>query len=200
MPQTQPNTSLKSSPKQFPTRELLLYWAAQLGLGLLFSIPNLENIQWLKDLLAPLDSTFPTFKTAFMHSSAPVASKLFLASWWLFILPWGFMFTCFWTQGFKPQASGMNMSYKALLGLLAAAFFLVFMFGSLLSFHDYSYYWMADKPNSPSRGDLVPALLSNGTLLMSFWLAASSFLIVSFIGGIPLFIRTLFHKLFKEKQ
>lgn len=194
MPQTQPNTNLKSSPKQFPTRELLLYWAAQLGLGLLFSIPNLENIQWLKDLLVPLDSTFPTFKTAFMHSSAPIASKLFLVSWWLFILPWGFMFTYFWTQGFKPHPNGLNMSYKALLGLLAAALLTAFMFGFLLSFYDYSYYWTVDKPNSPSRGDFVPVLLKNGPFMLSIWTAISSFMFVMALMSVPYVFRVIFAK------
>lgn len=200
MPQTQPNTSLKSSPKQFPTRELLLYWAAQLGLGFLFSIPNLENIQWLKDLLIPLDSTFPTFKTAFVQSSTPIASKIFLVIWWLVIIPWGLVFAYFWTQGFKPHPNGLNANYATALGLLAASLIMSLMIGSLLSFHDYSYYWMIDKPNSPSRGDFVPALLSSGPQVMSIWLAASSFLIASFVSGIPLILRTIFCKLFKENQ
>jgi hypothetical protein len=78
MSKTQPNSSPEPSLKSFPTRELLIYWAVQIGIGLLLSIPNLENVQWIKDVLIPLENNFATFRTGFIQSSTPVASKLFL--------------------------------------------------------------------------------------------------------------------------
>ena len=76
MPNTDSDVQRVQSSKVFPSKQILTYMAIQVGLGALLSIPNLENIQWLKDLMIPLESTFATFRTAFMHSSAPVASKL----------------------------------------------------------------------------------------------------------------------------
>ncbi len=195
MPNTDSDVQRVQSSKVFPSKQILTYMAIQVGLGALLSIPNLENIQWLKDLLIPLESTFATFRTAFMHSSAPVASKLLLAVWWLMILPWGLMFSYQWSQGFKPHPNGLKMSYPNLLGLLAATLFMGYMLCSLLSIHDYSYYWATDKLNSPSRGDLVPALMSNGPLMLSIWLSLSSFLVVPCVSATVLFPRTLFQKL-----
>lgn len=195
MTKTQPNSNPQSSLKPFPTREILIYWAIQMGLGLALSIPNLENIQWLKDALIPLENALPTFRTAFVQSSTPVASKLFLVIWWLAILPRGLLFLYRWSDGLKPQPTGLNMSYFKMCGFFAAILFTGYMSGALLSFHDYSYYWRADKPNTPSRGDLVPALMSNGPLTLSILCAASSFLLVLCIGGIGIFFRTLFQKI-----
>ena len=185
-----------SSLKPFPTRAILFYWAVQIGLGLLFSMLDLEDIEWIKEILTSLDNAFPTFRTGFVQSSTPVASKIFLAIWWLVIPPWGLIFFYNWTQGLKPHPNALNMNYMTLLGIFGAAAFMVFMLGSLLSFHDYSYYWMANKPNSPSRGDLVPALMSNGPFALSIWLAVSSWLIVSCIGLLLLLPRILWQKFF----
>lgn len=198
MPQTNQNANLRPPQKQFPTRELLLYWAAQLGLGLLFSFPSLENIQWLKDLLASLDSTFPTFKTAFIHSSAPVASKLFLVIWWLAIIPWGLMFSYKWGGGFKPHPNGLKMSYTSLLGLFLAGLLMVFMLGTLLSFHDYSYYWRVDKPHSLGRGNLVPTLMTGGPFVLSIWTGLTSFLLIASMIIVLYIPRVFFYKIFNE--
>lgn len=197
MQKKQPNSSQQSSLKPFPTREILLYWVAQIGLGLLFSILNLENIQWLKDVLTPLDTVLPTFRTAFVQSSTPVASKTYLALWWLVILPWGLLFLFRWSDRFKPQPAGLKMSYFKISGFFLAFVFTGYMLAALLSFHDHSYYWTIDKPNTPTRGDIVPALMSNGTLTLSIWCAFSSFLLVLCAGGICAIPRTLFHKIFK---
>ena len=197
-PNSDSNVQRVKFSRAFPSKQILTYMAVQVGLGALLSIFNLENIQWLRDLLAPLDFIFPTFKTAFVHSSTPVASKVFLAVWWLVIIPWGLLFAYQWSHGFKPHPNGLRMSYIQLLALLATALFMAFMLGSLLSFHDYSYYWMVDKPNSPSRGDLVPVLMSNGPFALSIWVAVTSFLIVPCISGFPLLLRTFFSKLFSR--
>jgi hypothetical protein len=197
MSKTQPNSSPKPSLKSFPTRQLLIYWAVQIGIGLLLSIPNLESVQWIKDLLIPLENSFPTFRTGFIQSSTPVASKLFLAIWWLVIIPWGLIFTYRWSDGFRPQPTGLNMSYLKMSGFFAAIVFTGYMAGTLLSFHDHSYYWEVDKANTPTRGDVVPALMSNGPLTLSILCTVCSFLLVPCACGVPMFVRTLFHKLFK---
>jgi hypothetical protein len=189
------NRSSEPPLKSFPTKQLLIYWAVQIGLGLLLSILNLENSQWLKDLLIYLENSLPTFRTGFVQSATPVASKLFLAIWWVVILPWGLMFSCRWTQGFKPHPNGLKMNYTALLGLLATALLTGYMLGALLSFHDYSYYWMVDKQNSPSRGDVVPALMTNGPFALSIWVAASSFVFVMALTMVPYVLRVVFKKL-----
>ena len=194
MSKTRPDSNYQPSLKPFPTRAILFYWAVQVGLGLLLSIFNLEDIHWFKEVLIPLDNTFPTFRTGFVQSSTPVASKLFLAIWWLVIVPWGLMFSYQWTQGFKPHPNGLNMSYTTLLGLLSVALFMVYMLGSLLSFHDYSYYWMVDKQNSPSRGDVVPALMTHGPFALSIWAAVSSFVFVMALVLVPYVFRIVLKK------
>ncbi|MFM2274732.1 MAG: hypothetical protein RL211_604 [Pseudomonadota bacterium] len=198
MPKKQSNSNPQSSIKPFPTRQLLLYIIAQIGLGLLLSIINLENIQWLKELLAPMENVLPTFRTAFEQSQTPVASKTFLGIWWLVILPWGFIFISRWSDGFKPQPTGLEMSYFKMSGYFVVIVFTGYMLATLLSFHDYSHYWAIDKPDSPTRGDIVPALMSNGALTLSIWCAISSFLLVPCAGGVCIFLRTLFCKIFKR--
>ena len=192
------HSNKRQSNRAFPSKQILTYMAIQVGLGAVLSIPDLENIQWLNDLLIPLESTFSTFRTAFVHSSTPVASKLFLAIWWLVILPWGLMFSHRWTQGFKPHPNGLQMSYTSLLGLFVAALFLSYMLGSLLSVHDYSYYWIVDKPNSPSRGDFVPALMTNGPFALSIWVAVSSFVFVMALVLVPYVFRVVLKKILNE--
>lgn len=194
MPTTQSNNVARPPNRHFPARAIVIYWVTQIGLGLLISALDLENIHWLKDLLFPLDSALPTFRTAFVHSSTPIASKIYLALWWLIILPWGLLFAYRWSDGFKPHPKGLGMSYSALLCLLVVAIFMVYMLGSLLSYHDYSYYWITDKPNSPNRGDVVPALMTSGPLALSIWVAFSSFVFVVALVLVPYLFRVVLYK------
>lgn len=191
----QVNNGSRSSIKSFPARELLLYWLAQTALGAALSVPGLDGVSWLKDFLSPLDDVLPTFKTAFLHSSAPVASKLYLVFWWLVILPWGFVFVFRWSDGFKPHRNGLSMSYPALLGLLIVSLFMAYMLGSIFSFHDHSSYWGFAQQGTLNRGNVIPFLMSSGPFALSIWGALSSFLFLLSVAGALLFSRVILIKL-----
>lgn len=199
----QESSATSNSPylrKEFPTREILIYWAVQIGLGLLLSTLNLEHIQWLQEAFIPMENIFPTFKTGFVQSTTPIASKIFLLIWWLVILPWGLKFSYDFTEGFKPHPYGLSMNYTALLGYFAAGLFVTFMLSWLLSFHDHSNYWTVDKKNSPSRGDLMPALMTNGPLPLSIWAAGSSFVLLMALITLICIFRAILKKLTEVKK
>jgi hypothetical protein len=92
------------------------------------------------------------------------------------------------------------MNYTALLGYFAAGLFVAFMLSWLLSFHDHSNYWMVDKKNSPSRGDLMPALMTNGPLPLSIWAAGSSFVLLMALITLICIFRAILKKLTEVKK
>lgn len=193
--------SISTVTKSFPTRNILMYVGIQIGLGALFALLSLENSSALKSLFISFENNLSTFRTAFITSQTPVASKTYLTIWWLAIIPWGLFWFYRFAGGFKPvSSSAFKLSTVKLMGLLLLAIGLGYMFISLLSFHDHSNYFLRDKLNSGSRASIVPLLLSGGPLSMSIWLSISSLMICLCTSGFFMFFRLLINNLFGGKN
>lgn len=189
-----PGVEVAKTSKKFPSREIFYYLCVQVGAGGVLQLVDIDGIHSLERFFFSVDDFSPTFATAFIQSSKPVASKVLLLFWWLFVVPAGLLFFYKWSEGFRPSPRALRLSWLRMVGIFVCVLVTCYIFASLLLTHDYSPYWTYRSHATSGRAGLVPFLFAGGPLMLSVWLAASSFVLVPSLGFFPVFLRAVFCK------